>query len=108
MSDILTLDVCMRRKENRQGEVEAPMRGLAVFTVFLVIFLASSLAVALPLFPGNAVCMLFAISDPGYVSLVNALVNGVFYGFVAWIIFSLSFRWIERAQSKNKAVKTKR
>ncbi len=80
------------------------MRGLAVFAVFLTIFLVSSLAVDLPLFPGNAVCMLFAISDPGFFSLVNACVNGVFYGFVAWIIFSLSFKWIERAQSKNKAV----
>ena len=97
----------MRRKENHQGDIEAPMRGLAVFTVFLVIFLVSSLAVALPLFPGNAVCMIFAISDPVYFSLVNALVNSVFYGFIAWIIFSLSFRWIERAQSKNKTIEAK-
>lgn len=78
------------------------MRGLAVFVVFFAIFLISSLAISSPLFPGNVVCFLFGISGLSHVSLVNAVVNGVFYGFIVWIVFSLSFRWIERSLSKNE------
>ena len=84
------------------------MRGLAVFVVFFAIFLVSSLAISSPLFPGNVVCFLFEISDWSYVSLVNAVVNGVFYGFIVWVVFSLSFRWMERSLSKDELVKEKK
>lgn len=80
------------------------MWSLAVFVVFCAIFLASSLAIPSPLFPGNVVCLLFKISDFG-VSLGSALVNGIFYGFLAWIVFSLSFKWIEHSLSTEKSVK---
>ncbi len=81
------------------------LRGLAVFVVFFAIFLAASLAIPSPLFPGNVVCLLFNISD--FVSVVSAVVNGVFYGFIVWGVFSLSFRWVEKSTSKDKLVKKK-
>jgi len=84
------------------------MRGLAVFVVFFAIFLASSLAIPSPLFPGNFVCSFFGISDLSYISLVNAVVNGIFYGFIAWIVFSLSFRWVERSLYKEGSAKKKK
>ncbi len=84
------------------------MKGLAVLLVFFVIFLASSLAIPSPLFPGNVACYLLGISNVSQFSLVNAVVNGVFYGFVAWIVISLSFKWIEKSLSKNKLVEEKK
>jgi len=83
------------------------MRGLVVFGVFFTIFLMSSLAIPSPLFPGTTICFLFEISESGHVSLVSAFVNGVFYGLIVWIVFSISFRWVERTSSKNKLVKKK-
>jgi len=80
------------------------MRGLAVFSVFFAIFLASSLAISSPLFPGNVVCFLFKISDITHVSILSAVVNGVFYGFIVWTVFTLSFKWVEKELSKNKLV----
>jgi len=35
-------------------------------------------------------------------SITSALANGIFYGFIAWIIFSLGSRWIEKNATKNK------
>ena len=90
-----------------EERVEIQMRGLAVFVVFFAVFLVSSLAISSPLFPGNVVCFLFAISDLSYVSLVNAVVNGVFYGFIVWVVFSLFCRWIERPLSKKELIKKK-
>jgi len=84
------------------------MRGLAVFVVFFAIFLISSLAIPSPLFPGNIVCFFFGISDLSYIILVNAVVNGIFYGSIAWIVFSLSFRWIERSLYKERSAKKKK
>jgi hypothetical protein len=81
------------------------MKGLAVFAVFFAIFLVSSLAISSPLFPGNVICFLFGISGLSYGFLVNAVVNGVFYGFIVWVVFSVSFRWIERSLSKDELVK---
>lgn len=83
------------------------MRGLAVFVVFFAIFFVSSLMISSLFFPGNVVCFLFVIPDLSYVSLVSAVVNGFFYGFIVWVVFNLSFRWVERSLSKNEVVKEK-
>ncbi len=81
------------------------MRGLVVFVVFFAIFLVSSLAISSPLFPGNIVCFLFGISSISYASPLSAFVNGVFYGFLVWVVFSLSFKWVEKSLSKKELVK---
>ena len=78
------------------------MRGLAVFTVFFNIFLVSSLAIPIPLFPGNLAGYLLMTSNLTITSFMSGLVNGLFYGFLAWIVTTLSFKWIERAVAKSK------
>jgi hypothetical protein len=78
------------------------MRGMVVFVAFFAIFSVSSIAIPSPLFPGNVVCQFLAVS--GNTSLASAAVNGVFYGFVAWTVFYLGFRWVERL-SENKSAK---
>ena len=69
------------------------MRGLVVFVAFFAIFLVSSFIIPYPLFPGSFVCLFFGVSSN--VSLVSAGVNGLFYGFVVWVVFRLGFRWVE-------------
>lgn len=69
------------------------VRGLVVFFVFFVIFLVSSFIIPHPLFPGSFVCLVFGISSN--ISFISAGVNGLFYGFVVWVVFRLGFRWVE-------------
>ncbi len=78
------------------------MHSLTIFTIFFFIFLASSLALPVPLFPGNLASYLFVTSNTVAASFVSGLVNGVFYGFLAWLVTIVSFRWIERAVTKSK------
>ncbi len=75
--------------------------------MFFAIFLVSSLAIPSPLFPGNIVCFLLKIADVRQFSVVSAVANGVFYGFIAWFVFSVSFKWIERSLSKSKLPRKK-
>ena len=80
------------------------MRGLAIFVVFFAIFAVSSLLSPSPVFPGNLVCLLLGISEWSQLSILSAIVNGVFYGICTWIVFKLSFRWAEREPSKDKLI----
>jgi len=82
------------------------MRGMVVFVAFFAIFSVSSMAIPSPLFPGNVVCRFLAVSDN--TSLPSAAVNGVFYGFVAWAVFCLGFRWVERLSENKLAKDTKK
>lgn len=84
------------------------MRGLTVFMVFCAIFLASSLVILSPLFPGNVICFLLGISNSNHIALLSAIVNGVFYGFIVWAVFTLSFKWVEKSLSKNKIVENQK
>lgn len=81
------------------------MRGLIIFATFFIIFLASTIAIPAPLFPGNISCLLLNIPDTNQTSMVSALTNGIFYGSLAWIIFSLATKWIENNIAKNKLEK---
>jgi hypothetical protein len=83
------------------------MRSLAVFAVFFTIFLVSSLIIADPLFPGNVVCMLLNVSEKNQTSFMSAAINGMVYGFIAWIVYFFSFRWIERSLSTKTLTKEK-
>lgn len=85
----------------REG-VKNQMQGLIIFATFFAIFLASTVAIPSPLFPGNIICLLFDISNVSQASITSALANGIFYGFIAWIIFSLGSRWIEKNATKKQ------
>ncbi len=84
------------------------MRGMVVFAVFFIIFLVSALLISSSLFPGNLVPYLLGISDTGSVSALSAFVNGVFYGFLVWVVFSLTFRWVEQSLAKSKLAEKKK
>lgn len=69
--------------------------------MFFSIFLVSSVVIPHPLFPGSVVFLLFGFSGLGFV-LGCGVVNGLFYGFVVWVVFRLGFRWVEGLGGENK------
>ena len=72
------------------------MRATAVFVVFFVLFTSASIAVPIPLFPGNAVQSWLKTSIPEYAPYVGATANGLLYGFIMWMVFFLIDRRIDR------------
>lgn len=78
------------------------MRGGAIFLAFFIFFTSATLAVPVPLFPGNTVRFIYnVLSIPNYfyTPLLDALVNGVVYGFVVWVMFVLVSRKIEESEA---------
>jgi len=73
------------------------MRGGAVFLAFFILFTLATLAVPVPLFPGNLVSMWFVMSSAYYTSLFSAVVNGVTYGFLVWLVFVVATRSLDES-----------
>jgi len=72
------------------------MRGGAIFLVFFILFTVASYAVPVPLFPGNLVPSLGFVTVPAvYAPFFSAVVNGLVYGFVVWLVFILVSRRFE-------------
>ena len=64
------------------------MIGAVVFVIVFVLGILISLVIDLP--PGMYVHDWFNISASEYSYLINAVVNGVIYGFIVWLVFSLT------------------
>jgi len=72
------------------------MIGAVLFVIGFLMFLAITLAVPLALPPGNMIHGILGIPQvdypvlgiPGW-TLINAITNGVFWGFIIWLAFSL-------------------
>ena len=75
------------------------MRATAIFAAFFLLFTSASIAVPIPLFPGNMVPTLFGIQASEYILYLEALTNGLTYGFITWIVFFLLARKIENSLS---------
>jgi hypothetical protein len=71
------------------------LRGGAIFLVFFALFTVASFAVPVPLFPGNVVPVWLSLPSPDYASLVSAVVNGITYGLVVWLVFVLATRKLD-------------
>jgi len=77
------------------------MKGTLFFIVFFLIFASAMFFIPTPMFPGDTVLALTNIASSGYAAYFGALINGVVYGLVAWIIFMLTMKKIESTASKN-------
>lgn len=73
------------------------MRGGAVFFAFFILFTVASLAVPVPLFPGNLFPAWFGVSSDVYAPLFSAVTNGVVYGLVVWLVFFLATRKLDES-----------
>jgi hypothetical protein len=63
------------------------MKGLPILLAFFALFMAASLLIPTPMFPGNWFCALFGAAIQEYVSVLSAIFNGAFYGIILWLIF---------------------
>ena len=72
------------------------MRATAVFVVFFVLFTTASIAVPIPLFPGNAVQAWLKTAIQEYSIYMGAVANGLLYGFLMWTVLFLIDRRINR------------
>jgi len=85
---------------------EKRMHGGPVFLAFFVLFAAASYAVPVPLFPGSYVPLLGIVDIPSaYASLVSAMVNGLVYGAVVWLVFMFASRRLEEPKVRQIAKK---
>lgn len=75
----------------------ANIRATAIFLSFFMLFTAASVAVPIPLFPGNIICSHLEMTTSAYASYLGALTNGLTYGFLNWIIFYLVDKRMEKA-----------
>ena len=88
-------------------EAKKEMHGGPVFLAFFVLFAAASYAVPVPLFPGSFVPLLGIVDIPSaYAPLVSAVVNGLVYGAVVWLVFMLASRRLEEPKVRQIAKKS--
>jgi len=73
------------------------MRATAIFVAFFLLFTSATIAVPVPLFPGNMVSTLFEMPVSEYMPYLEALTNGLTYGFISWIVFLFLARKIENS-----------
>jgi len=77
------------------------MRAAAIFVAFFLLFTCASIAVPVPMFPGNMISALLKIPPSGYARYFEAVTNGLMYGFITWIVFFLINKRIDKAFSPN-------
>ncbi len=70
------------------------MKGGAIFLIFFATFGAAAYAIPTPMFPGNIIFW-FMNMPLTYAHLVEALANGVVYGFIVWLVSMLIVRKFE-------------
>ncbi len=65
------------------------MQGGKILVAFFLLFMAASLLIPSPMFPGNAFCTLIGGAVNEYPAFWSAAFNGVFYGVILWLVFVL-------------------
>jgi len=71
------------------------MRGALILIAFFSLFTLASLLIASPMFPGNFFCMLIGESISDYVGYLSAVFNGLFYGVILWMVFTVISKRLE-------------
>ena len=87
-----------------RGEQDKNMRAKPIFFLFFLFFTAASVAVPIPLFPGNLIATLFRLPFSSYIFYVEAITNGITYGFVMWVVFFI----VDKKLEKSMAIKSKK
>ena len=64
------------------------MKGLYILLAFFSIFVAASLMIPVPLFPGIWFCNLLGSAAVSYINILSAVFNGAFYGVILWLAFT--------------------
>lgn len=78
------------------------MRATTIFFAFFLIFTAASIAVPVPLFPGNLVGTFSVLPTSDFTPYLAAVTNGLTYGFIIWLMFF----WVDKKIEKATAMET--
>jgi hypothetical protein len=73
------------------------VNGAQVFIAFFLVFTAASIAVPIPLFPGNFVGSFFYVPFIDYIMYIEAITNGIAYGLVIWLLFFLIIKKLDKS-----------
>jgi fructose-specific phosphotransferase system IIC component len=72
------------------------MRGIPILIAFFSTFLAASLLIPSPIFPGNIICTFIGNVADEYLRFLGAIFNGIFYGTILWLVFVVVSRRFEK------------
>jgi len=76
------------------------MKHSPIFVAFFVFFTLATIVAPVPMFPGNMIYLWFEMSSMSYAFYISAIVNGITYGLVAWIVYALASKMIEKSTSE--------
>jgi len=76
------------------------MKHSPVFAVFFLFFALATIVVPVPMFPGNMIYTWFGTPSASYAFYISAIINGITYGLVAWIVYVLASKKIEKSTSE--------
>jgi len=76
--------------------------GPAIFLSFFLLFTLVSMAVPVPLFPGNMIPTWIGLPASSVTGYLGAIANGATYGFIIWIAFNLGYRRFRKADLEKK------
>lgn len=76
------------------------MKDSPVFVVFFAFFTLATIVAPVPMFPGNMIHTWFGIPSTFYAFYISAIINGITYGLVAWIVYVLASKKIEKSTSE--------
>ncbi|RLI45317.1 hypothetical protein DRO69_05555 [Candidatus Bathyarchaeota archaeon] len=76
------------------------MKDSPVFIVFFAFFTLATIVAPIPMFPGNMIHKWFEMTTTSYAFYISAIINGVTYGLVAWIVYVVASKRIEKSTSE--------
>lgn len=74
---------------------KSKMRGTMILIAFFSLFTVASLLIPSPMFPGNFFCTLIGGAISAYSAYLSAFFNGIFYGVILWLAFTVVSRKFE-------------
>jgi len=77
------------------------MKDSPIFVAFFVFFTLATILVPVPMFPGNMIYIWFGIPAMSYAFYISAIINGITYGLVVWIVYVLASKMIEKSTSED-------
>jgi hypothetical protein len=84
------------------GRSVITMKGAIILLVFFGLFLAASLLIPSPMFPGNVLCKLVGGVVFENIRYFSALFNGIVYGGTLWLLFA----GLSRRLTQEKSTRT--
>jgi hypothetical protein len=80
------------------------MIGAVIFVIAFVLFLLISLVVQLP--PGSTIIEQYIpdIIQTDYAAIAEGIINGVIYGVIIWLVFTIAKMLYDKMQGKKEVV----